>query len=333
MEKPGFKDMRLPRLLSAENWRRMWSKDWLLRFVSLILAIIFWYMVGGEDKIDKNVMIPVEIINLPRDLVISNQFKKQIQVTVNGPRSLILEMTRGEITRQVDLSDAAPGTKIISNEIDSISVPRGVTIERIQPSTIILSLDKLIQRNIPIQPVIVGDVPVDYQLGVVGTDPGEIAITGPRTVLEQIDTLMTRAINVEGLKESIQLQVPLDLSQAIVDLIGETSVTVRIRITMKTVEKTIENLPVAYEHQGVPFQVSPATVSVMAEVPLIFVKHKMDLKTLFDVKVIGKEGGLKGEVSVSPKKDVVDSVKVIQIEPSLVTLVKKEVPLENDKKK
>ena len=316
--------MKVPYLLKGEKWQWMWSKDWILRFISLVLAIGLWAMVGGEDKVHKNVMIPIEIINLPRDLVISNQFKKQIEVTVNGPRSLILEMGKKEITRQVDLSHATPGTNVIPNEIDSVAVPRGVKVERIQPSTIILSLDKLVQKHFSILPVLLGKVPSDYLLGEVTTDPGEIAITGPATVLEKFDALPTHPINVKGLKEPVQLQVPLDLSPAVVGLIGETSVTAHIQISLKTVEKVIKKVPVRVEKDGVVRDVIPATVTITAEVPRLLVQQKVDLKTLFDAGVVGESGADRLEVKVVPKAsiepEIRNAIKVLQVVPFFVTL-------------
>lgn len=312
--------MRFPRILSAEKWQWMWSRDWVLRFVSLVLAGILWYLVGGEDKVAKNVMIPVEIINMPRDLVISNQFKKQIEVTVNGPRSAILEMSEEGITRQVDLSHATPGTNVIVNENDSITVPRGVTVERIQPSTIILSLDKLITKRFPIRPTVVGKVPTDYKLVSVTTDPDEIPITGPNTVLGHFDVLTTGQIDVKGLKKTVQRQVPLDLSQEIIDLIGETSVTANIKIGMKTVKRLIKGVPVHVDIDGIRQTVTPDTVSITANVPRVYIKHKMKLGELFHAS--GVQGDEVGEivVKVVPKEDVADFVTILKVTPSIVRL-------------
>ncbi len=89
--------------------RRFVAKEWLSCLTSLFLAVLLWYNVGGEQTVDTNVMIPVEVINLPRELVISNQFKKDIEVSVNGPRSVIMELQNQQITRQIDLSQATPG--------------------------------------------------------------------------------------------------------------------------------------------------------------------------------------------------------------------------------
>ncbi|MBW2659743.1 MAG: hypothetical protein JRC87_09190, partial [Deltaproteobacteria bacterium] len=41
------------------------SREWMLKLVSIFLAAILWYYVGGEDTVDKSVMVPIEIINLP----------------------------------------------------------------------------------------------------------------------------------------------------------------------------------------------------------------------------------------------------------------------------
>ncbi len=312
--------MRFPRLLSAEKWQWMWSKDWVLRFVSLVLAGVLWYLVGGEDKVAKNVLIPVEIINLPRDLVISNQFKKQIEVTVNGPRSLILEMSKGEITRQVDLSHATPGTNVIINENDSIPVPRGVTVERIQPSTIILSLDKLVTKRFPIRPTITGKVPVDYKLIKVATDPNEISITGPNTVLGPFDVLTTKQIDIKGFKKTVQQQVPLDLSQEIIDLIGETSVTAHIRIGMKTVKRVVKKVPITIDIDGIQQSVKPSQVTVTADIPRLFIKNKMILKDLFVVSGVPAAEEGEFQVKVVPKEEVADFVNVLRFTPVSVRL-------------
>lgn len=235
----------------------MISKDWLQKIVSVLLAVVLWYFVGGEDKIDKIVMVPIEIINLPRDLVISNQFKKEIEVTVSGPRSIILEMANRAVTRQVDLSAATPGTMVIENDVDHIPVPRNIEVQRVQPASIILSLDKLIQKQFPVNAQTVGSVPDGYTLVDLIVDPDVITITGPQTILSQFDDLSTKPINLEGIKQSSQLQIPLELEQAIIELIGETSVTADVTVELDTETKTFEKVQVRAIVDGLPTEVIP----------------------------------------------------------------------------
>ena len=99
-------------------------KNWILKLVSLALATMLWYFVVGEDQVDINILVPIEILNLPSNLTISNQYKKDIEVTLRGARSMIQELRSRNITRPVDLASAKPGTIVIKNDENSIPLPR-----------------------------------------------------------------------------------------------------------------------------------------------------------------------------------------------------------------
>jgi hypothetical protein len=297
------------------------SKDWLLKFVSLVLAVILWYFVGGEDRVDKNVMIPIEIINLPRDLVISNQFKKEIEVTVSGPRSLILEMSSRALTRQVDLSAATPGTMVIENDHKHIPVLRGITVQRVQPSSIILSLDKLVQKQFPVEAKTVGRVADGYYVRFLKVDPDVISITGPQTTLSQVDELHTKAINLDGVKHSSQLQVPLELEPAIVELIGETSVTADITIGVETVTRSLDGMKVNAMLNGVRREVEPEEVKVIANIPKLLIDQQIDPKTLFTVTASSQENGETLRVKAVARTDLEVPIEILSIVPDTVRLV------------
>ncbi len=320
-------------LLDSRNWQRLLSRSWFLKGLSLCLAVMLWYFVGSDDTVDKNVMIPIEIINLPRDLVISNQFKKEIEVTVSGPRTLILELTNRAVTRQVDLSSATPGTMVISNANDSIPVPRGVTVLRVQPSSVILSLDKLIQKHFPVKPVVLGRIASGYVLKTMKVDPDVIAITGPQTILSQTDELRTHTINIEGLSESQQRQVPLKLDPEIVELIGETSVTASLQVVLEAVERTIHDIPVVAILDGVQQQVKPAVVTVTANIPKVLIREKANLKKLFTVTATDVLGDGKLKVAINPREDVKEQVEILAVDPDYVEIVQGKIEKTRQEKK
>ena len=43
-------------------------KNWILKLISLTLATMLWYFVVGEDQVDINIKVPIEILNLPANL-------------------------------------------------------------------------------------------------------------------------------------------------------------------------------------------------------------------------------------------------------------------------
>lgn len=307
---------------SAKYWRRTLAKEWFPIVISLVLAIVLWFNVGGEKKVDTSVMIPVEVINLSRDLVISNQFKRQIEVTVNGPRSLILDIEKKQITRQIDLSTATPGTTVITNDVDSIAFPRGITILRVQPATIILSLDKLVQKQFEINPVTAGNPPSGYILKGLRMDPDIITVTGPETVLAPYKVFRTRVINLNGMKKSVQQQIPLDLEPAIVDLIGETTITADVTIGLEMVEK---EYTLALHKPVVGPKTTTKNVKVLASVPKLLLDRKLPAKDMLSANILEDwENGLATvQIVQSEKTDL--PIDIIRVEPAVIEIPVKAV--------
>ena len=299
-------------------------KNWVLKLLSLLFAMFLWYFVVGEDKVDMNVTIPVEIVNLPRDLVISNQFKKQLEVTVSGQRSLIRGMASQHISRTVDLSKASPGTVVIQNHPDSISLPRGLSILRVQPPTITLLLDRLIQKELPIKPVLVGNVRHDYMLESVTVDPPTLEISGPQTILSQEKNLATSPIDINGLKESAVKQVALALKPEIADLIGEPVVAVRLNVKEIKKEMIFSDIPIDIDISkgmatGVIYQILPPTVRVTAEIPQTLMEGTDNIRGLFHAR-IAPENLQAGTTDLKVEVDSPPGAKTLAVIPETVTL-------------
>jgi len=309
-------------IAKASSYRR--PKNWVLKLVSLFFALFLWYFVVGEDKVDMNVTLPVEIVNLPRDLIISNQFKKQIEVTISGQRSLIRGMAEQHISRSIDLSKAAPGTVVIQNDPASISLPRGLSILRVQPPTLTLLLDRLIQKELPIKSELVGKVHKDFRLDSVTVDPLTIKISGPQSILDQEENLSTAPIDINGLNQSAVKQVSLDLKHEISDLIGEPVVAVRLNVSELKKEMEFADIQINFEHdkgeqREIIYRLLPPTVSINAEIPQGMIRETDDLRSLFKAKIKPetlKPGSLKLKVFVEASPQI----KIISVLPDTVTL-------------
>lgn len=305
--------------------QKLWTKEWLLKFISLFIAILLWSFVGGEDVVEKNIMVQVEVINLPNDLIISNKYKKEIEVTVRGPGSVIVEMGKEQGARQIDLANATAGTRVENIENESVPVRRGVEVLRVQPSTIILSLDNLISKEIPVKAVTVGEVSKGHLFTDLTINPATITINGPETILSRVEVLKTTPINLQGLFESVQLQIPLELDARIVDLIGETSVTADITILYDTIERTVKKVPVKFAEDSLVQEVAPSKVNVTLKIPKLIYRKKMNFNSLFTVTAVPVEDDQEFErlrVVVTPMSDLIVPLEIVKIEPEYVKPLK-----------
>lgn len=299
-------------------------KNWILKAVSLCLAIMLWYFVVGEDQVDMNIQVPIEIINLPANLTIANEYKKNIDVAVRGPRSVILDLRNRNITRPVDLSSAQPGTIVIKNDERSIPLPKGILVQRLQPTNITLLLDQLAQKTFPIKTVTEGKTAPGYELGKITIDPDHLVISGPRAILENEQTLKTYAINLNGLDRTTTIQVHLNLKPEFFDLIGETVVTAQVEVKEKLEERTVEVRPVAAGNSHPPVNIRPQTVSVLAAFPQNLLKKTTNLTTLLEATVATEAVTVEGTVPVVVTGLTVPGhapIKVISVTPAEVLVI------------
>jgi YbbR domain-containing protein len=253
--------------------------NWLLKLLSLIIGASLWYFVVGEDRVDLMVNIPLEIRNLPTDLVIANQYKKEIEVALSGPRRLIQEMRQQNISLPIDLTKAQPGAMVIENEADSIPLPRGITVQRVQPATITLLVDRLLQKEFPIIPVTRGAPADGFLFQGLTPKPQRITVTGPQSVLEKEEAIKTTVIELDGMTATNTVQAHLDLNPALVNLLGETVIEVQVAIKETMVRKTVRGVIInAPADKDLRF--TPARVTVEAEIPEPVVKDTPELALL-----------------------------------------------------
>ena len=307
-----------------------WPKNWVLKLLSLLFALFLWYFVAGEDKVDTNVFIPVEIVNLPREMVIANQFKKQLEVTISGPRGLISGIAKQHISRTVNMSKATLGPVVVRNDQDSIPFPRGITVLRVQPPHMTLLVDKLLEKEYPITPQTVGNPLKGFELAAVSIDPPTLSVSGPQSVLVREAEIKTSPIDISDLQESTARQVTLNISPEIADLIGEPAVTANIVIREARDDRNIAKIPIELSPQldSDTYSMDPAHIKVKALIPLSIINSDIQLSSLFTARAIlgsTAPGTYDIPVTVVPAKKV--NVEIIEFFPATTTVTIK--PQEN----
>ncbi len=315
------------------SWK--WPKNWVLKLVSLFLAIFLWYVVGGESTVDMNVKIPVEIINLPSNLIISNEYKKELEISVTGPQSVIRNLERSHVSKTVDLSEASPGPVVVKNEPTSIPLPWGIKLHRVNPAEFIVQLDELIEKKIPIQPITAGKMNPGYKLISVMLEPANITVTAPKTILGDLKTINTKPLEIGKLTSSTMAHTSLDLSPKIAAIIGEPVVTASIIIEERQEHRSISNFPIPLSEKdkkrGVHF--APARVKVMLSIPYSLAQKTSNIKSLISASVLTND--LKpGQNEVQIKIIPAPMVKVLEVDPSKITVTiptEKSAPIQKTK--
>ena len=205
-------------------------KSWHFKLLAVLLAVIMWYFVVGEERAEVGLTVPLVLINMPRDLIVVNNVTQGIEIRVNGPRSLVRSLSMENLSKSLDLSNTREGAVSFSISSEGIPLPRGVKITRINPTQVTVVLQKLLTRKITVHPRITGKPALGYELESIQTNPDQVDIAGPEEVVEKLEGLFTKPIDIQGLKTDLKQRISLDFRNYQIYLVKEVPLEIEVKI-------------------------------------------------------------------------------------------------------
>lgn len=217
-----------------------------LKLVSLTLAIgLYWWVHGSQDAqrtmaIDLVVLLPPESVN--RSLV--TPLPTSVLVTMHGPRSLLDDLRPVDLGNlQLDLRSGQSGR--ISLEPSMLRVPGGVTIDFIDPASIDIAWDEVVERDIHVQVSIAGDPGEGFVVkGAPTVRPATLRARGPRQLVENLQYARAEPFDVTNLIEGAHTRtLAIDRPPPRVTY-DSTSITSTVEIGRKLLERVFSKVPV-----------------------------------------------------------------------------------------
>jgi YbbR domain-containing protein len=150
-----------------------------LKLVSLALATLLWFVIAGEKTSEMGLTVPVELKNFPKDLELTGDAVNAVEVRLRASPSIIQSLGPGDVSAHVDLTGVQEGEHIVNLTGDSIRIPFGVKVVRINPSTLTLNLERTVQKMVPVRPRLLGRPAPGHEVAEVTSAPPEVRVAGP----------------------------------------------------------------------------------------------------------------------------------------------------------
>ena len=68
-------------------------KNWYLKLFALILAVVLWAQVVGQDKSEVGLKVPLQLSNLSEKLVVGNDLPDEVDVRLFGPNAMVRRLS------------------------------------------------------------------------------------------------------------------------------------------------------------------------------------------------------------------------------------------------
>lgn len=172
------------------------NRNIVYKISAMLLAVLLWFYVTNVQNpaTDKNMQVAVAYNGLEDGLIIS-EGQESVNIKVKGRRSVITTLVPEDIKAAVDLQEAQVGKKEYRVEI---SLPLGIELVSIESYSVLLTIDVIQEKQLPIKVKSVNTVAQGYSSFESVLTPSQVVVRGPQKMLADL----------------IKAQVTVDLNQA-----------------------------------------------------------------------------------------------------------------------
>lgn len=275
------------------------TRDWGLKLVALALAVGLWFYAVGEESVEVERTVPLQIHVKNKQMSILKASVKSVRVKLAAPRTRISEITSKDIhAKHVIGSEVkTAGDYSFRLEAREIEVPSpDIRVMELSPSVVVVTLDEVIVQKLLIKPSFIGEPAYGYKVkeDEIRIDPNALLVEGPKGKLEMMDSIPTEKIDLVGRIRSLRRTVKLDLPDGIRSL-SEEMIDIMIPIKEESGEKAFENIPIKVLQapgQGLNYEISAQTISFVLKGPTLILEGLTEDKILAYLDLSALETGI-----------------------------------------
>ena len=183
-----------------------------LKFLSTLVAILLWLIVAGERVVERVMRAQVEFQNLPAGLELVGNPPDTVEVRLRGSSGALSRMAGGDMAAVIDLATARPGRRLFHIAQNQVTVPYGIEIVQVGPSTLTMEFEMSAIRQVKVEPDIEGRPAPGYEVTKVTSDPEVVEVAGPESALKRLQAAITEPVSVtdqtRSVREVVTIGVP-----------------------------------------------------------------------------------------------------------------------------
>ncbi|MEZ4598656.1 MAG: CdaR family protein [Syntrophotaleaceae bacterium] len=207
---------------------KKFTENWVLKLLSLAFALVLWFFVMGEQRLERSYLVPLELMNMPVGMMVANDIPSRIEVRISGPRTLLMNLHPEDIGISVDLKGLRPGLTTFKRLEERLNLPGPLKVTRLSPSYIDVRLDRVITKSVPVKVRLAGNPAKGYRVVRAVSDPANATIEGAKSELEKVEMVLTDEVELEGATEDLKTAISLNYLGRYSHLKDRSNVEVRV---------------------------------------------------------------------------------------------------------
>lgn len=257
--------------------------------LSVLLAIIIWLFAPAPNKelTEVKFFVPVSYVNLPKNLEIVSDPIQSISISVEIARNELAQVHPSMFQVAVDLENATPGEKQFEISRNDVSAPNSGRIVEIEPQQIRLAFEEVIEKELPIKPVFLGDPEKGYVMEQVTMLPESVRVRGTESVLTDLELLTTKAIDIEGINSNVEMFVSILFPDRVTPVEpSPKNYMVQITVGSEPIVMIFKNIPIGLVKHEYQAAINPDNFNMTVRGPRSLLENfkKQDIEAFIDLK-------------------------------------------------
>jgi len=181
-----------------------------LKLVALLMAVLVYLNVYTDRPATLMMSFPLQLADLSDSLSLSGPVPSVVQAELRATGKQLIRLRMTEPRLRVSLAGVGTGRfeRSLSQEDLPIGALEGVSVERlVGPRVIELTIDRKVQRRIPVRVQIEGVAAAGIQqVGAALADPGSLLIIGPYRAVSVLDSVNLNVVRIDGRRDTLRAQ-------------------------------------------------------------------------------------------------------------------------------
>ncbi|HVP91188.1 MAG TPA: CdaR family protein [Terriglobales bacterium] len=224
--------------------RDFFVRNWGLKLVSIVLALILWLVLVPADKVtsEKTLTVPLEVRDIPDKMEIVDRSVTAVDVTVRAPNRILDQITPSTVAARLDLEKATVYQLEYPLNKSIISLPVGADVLEIRPNKVQIKLEWTREATLDVHASVRGRVAAGFRIAQIEVDPTDVIVAGPESKVRGKDAVTTAPVDVTDLDRTKEFEVDLILPRPELRLVSARTSAV-VTVTVEPEKGTARSAP------------------------------------------------------------------------------------------
>jgi len=271
-----------------------------LKILGLVIAIILWMAIVNVQDPDKTqtFSIEVEVVNADFLTDLGKTYEVMngtdtISFTVTGKRSVVENLTAADFKAVANIEDIDDSMSIVPIAVTATSYSSQLEITT-RNSYMQVNVENLVTQEYEIEILADGMPATSCYVDSLSASPGTVTVTGPESVVEQIDTAQV-TLDIGGASETVSSEADILLLDESSDEVAQDRLTLSVTQTTAAAEILMrKSVSLSFEVTGEPAD-GTRYQEVQSEVSSVMLVGDADvLRTLNELEISSEQFNIDG---------------------------------------